>query len=234
MKKAAPHFSKETIDFLEALKKNNNKEWFQSHQEDYENLYKLPLRSILQEMSAIFADMQLPLHASPKLSLFRVNRDIRFSKNKDPYKTNIGIFFPFSVYPPDKKRIDRPGLYYHFAPDESFIAGGIHMPKGDVIKKIRSYISENWSDLEVIINNEALKSEFSQILQGEKLKRMPKGYSEGHQKEEWLRLKDFILLQPLDIDIAFGNELLVTLKEKSIAATPFLEFFDNAINISDK
>mgnify|MGYP006285597099 CR=1 FL=1 len=234
MNKAEPHFYKDTLHFLETLKENNNKEWFQSHQKEYEKYYKTPLRSILKEMSKRFAGLQLSLHAAPKLSLFRVNRDIRFSKNKDPYKTNIGIFFPFSIYPPDKKRIDKPGIYYHFAPEESFIAGGIHMPKGDVIKNIRSYISENWEELEEIISNDALRSEFSQILQGEKLKRMPSGYSEDHPKEEWLRLKDFIVFQPLDINIAFSNELLDTLEKKSIAASPFLEYFDNAINISDK
>ncbi len=224
------YFTDNTIQFIKELSVNNNKEWFQSHQKEYEEYYKNPIRELVKEISNRFAALQIPYHSSPKLSLFRINRDIRFSKNKEPYKTNIGIFFPYSLMPLSKKSVDKPGLYCHLEPDNSFIAGGIHMPAPDDIKKIREYLSENWQNLDKIINDTTLSSEFPNILQGEMLKRMPKGYSEDHPRADWIKLKGFVAFTNVKDDIFINENFIDIIEQKAIAIAQFLDFFYNAIN----
>ena len=230
MKTSKNIFKVETMSFLKELAANNNKDWFHSHQIEYETYLKKPLRDILSIMAKRFADLQLPYHASPKLSLFRINRDIRFSKNKDPYKTNIGIFFPYSLEPLAKKSVDKPGLYFHIEPGQCFIAGGIHIPTSDDIKKIRYYIAENWKLLENIIKTDSFSSEFPIILNGDKLKRMPRGFTEDHPKSDWIKLKSFIVQEEVNEKLFLRNDLVDTIERKAISIAPFLDFLYNAVN----
>jgi uncharacterized protein (TIGR02453 family) len=223
-------FSANTISFLKELSANNNKEWFHNHQMEYEEYYKKPVRELVNKMSKRFAELQLPFHASPKFSLFRINRDIRFSKNKDPYKINIGILFPYSLDPINKKCVDKPGLYCHLEPDNSFIAGGIHTPISEDLKKIRDHISENWEILEEVINNKSFVSEFPIILNGDRLKRMPRGFNEDHPKSDWIKLKTFIVEKEVEDSIFFGDNLIDIIEKKAISIAPFLDFLYNAVN----
>ena len=224
------HLSKETYNFLKLIEENNNKEWFHSHKEDYEKNIKLPLREVLKEMSKRFTELQLPYFSAPKLSLFRINRDIRFSKNKEPYKTNFGLFFPYSHIPIEKKNIHSTGLYYHFDLKESFIAGGIHCPNSSDIKKIRNKISKDWETLDNIINDVTFSTEFSKIFEGEHLKRMPRDFTNDHPKEEWIRLKDFIAFEPINFEDSYNSNLLDILEKKAVSIVNFLDFFYTAIN----
>jgi len=223
-------FSKNTLSFLNELSANNNKEWFHDHQMEYEEYYKMPVRELVSQMSQRFAELQLPFHSSPKFSLFRINRDIRFSKNKDPYKTNIGILFPYSLEPINNKCVDKPGLYFHLETGKSFIAGGVHTPTPEDLNKIREHIDENWSDLEKVVKRKSFISEFSIILEGEKLKRIPRGFSEDHPKADWLKLKTFIVEQEVSDSIFTGNDLSDLIIRKAISIAPFLNFLYNAVN----
>jgi uncharacterized protein (TIGR02453 family) len=230
MNKDSQFFTSDTIKFLNELSENNNKEWFHSHKKEYEEYYKIPLRKLVDTMSKRFAELQLPYHSSAKLSLFRINRDIRFSKNKEPYKSNIGIFFPYSLYPLSKKSVDKPGLYFHLEPGQSFIAGGIYMPTSDDIIKIRAYIAENWEELDEILSSNTLTTNFPIILPGETLKRIPRGFDENHPKADWLKMKSFILETEVEDEIFTSNELTQIIETKAISIAPYLDFLYNAIN----
>jgi uncharacterized protein (TIGR02453 family) len=223
-------FSSNTISFLKELSANNNKEWFHSHQMEYEEYYKKPVREFVNQMSKRFAELQLPFHASPKFSLFRINRDIRFSKNKEPYKTNIGILFPYSLEPISKKCVDKPGLYCHLEPGKSFIAGGVHTPTSEDLKKIREHIAVNWKLLDDVIKNKSFVSEYPIILRGEKLKRMPRDFNEDHPKADWIKLKTFIVENDVEDSIFIGNNFIDIIEKKAISIAPFLDFLYNAVN----
>jgi uncharacterized protein (TIGR02453 family) len=133
-------YTKSGLNFLNELSVNNNRDWFNSNKDIYENELKLPSVSLINDMSARFSSLGLPYIADPHVSMFRIYRDIRFSKNKDPYKTNVGILFPYAPSKVDARPIQHPCLYLHISHDITFIAGGIHMPSPQELRSIRHYI----------------------------------------------------------------------------------------------
>ncbi|MFP4528802.1 MAG: DUF2461 domain-containing protein [Candidatus Kapaibacterium sp.] len=223
-------FSQETCDFYAELENNNNKDWFHANKKRYEKFVRGPGKSLIAEMQTRFPARGLPYIADMKKSLFRPNRDIRFSKNKDPYKTHFGIFFPFSLDNLGPKPINVLGLYFHIEKDGAFAAGGIHTPPSDLLKAIRRGIGDNHIEYEKIINDENFRSEFPEFMQTERLKRMPVGYKKDHPAADYLRQKQFIATCPVDLEITFSSELADTLEQKSVALLPYLEFFQNAID----
>jgi uncharacterized protein (TIGR02453 family) len=216
-------FSKDIYWFYSELKKNNNKEWFYENKKFYEKEIKEASKELLTEMSQRFASIGLPFVADPKVSLFRINRDIRFSSNKDPYKTNLGIYFPYNAKLGERLP-ESPGLYYHFAPEESFIGGGIHMPSSETLRALRIKIANDWEELSDIINTKEFKKEYPNEFYGEKLKRMPRGFDEKHPAAELLKLKEFTVWTDLDHKVSYSSKLLDVLERKAIVIAPFLEF----------
>ena len=140
-------YTPDVKEFFRNLKNNNTKSWFDDHREFYINNIREVTKTLVNDMGMRFARLGLPYIADPKRSLFRINRDIRFSNNKDPYKTNLGVFFPFSLSPTVQKPVHAMGLYFHFEDSETFIAGGIHSPMPSDLKAIRKRISQDWEEL---------------------------------------------------------------------------------------
>lgn len=137
-----------TFAFLKALKKNNNRDWFNDHKSEYENA-KDNVLGFIQELVVAFSTFDSSLRGlEAKDCLFRIYRDTRFSKDKTPYKTNLGA----SINAGGKKSMG-PGYYVHLEPGGSFIAGGIWMPPADEVKKIRQEIDYNGKDLKKILTN---------------------------------------------------------------------------------
>src|SRR5579885_1530081 len=108
-------FSKETFKFLRGLKKNNTKAWFEAHRADYEQHLREPSKDLAEAMGAYFREHDMPITGNAKISLFRINRDIRFSKDKSPYKTHVGLSFPLN----DTKKEEWCGFYIGFEPAKS-------------------------------------------------------------------------------------------------------------------
>lgn len=213
------------LDFFRNLKTNNNKNWFDANKKNYEQNVKAPVAELLGVMSEKFAALGMPLISAPKISTFRINRDIRFSANKEPYKTNMGLLFPFSPTQVMIRDMSAPCFYFHIEPDSTyFVAGGLHMPQPEQLKRIRDKIVEDHKELELIITNKAVKKEYPKILDGEQLKRVPRGYPADHPREEWLRLKEYILYCDLDEKTVLSKELPDVLARKAAAMLPFLEY----------
>jgi uncharacterized protein (TIGR02453 family) len=221
-------FTPKMNDFFKNLKLNNNKEWFAENRHIYEKEVKETSRALVEEMRIRFANLGLPYIADPKTSLFRINRDIRFSANKEPYKTNLGIYFPYSTRFAGKST-ESPGLYYHFDPVESFIGGGIHMPSTQALKAIRNRIAEDWEEMLKIIGEKKFKAEFDEELFGDKLKKMPRGFDENHPAADLLKMKEFTVWSGLELKTGYSAKLTDVIEKKAVIIAPFLDFIHEAM-----
>jgi uncharacterized protein (TIGR02453 family) len=219
----------EVNDFLVNLGQNNNKAWFDDNRHFYDDFIKPQLKALVNDMGAKFSSAGLPYIADPKKALFRINKDIRFSANKEPYKTNLGVFFPYTLSQTRDHATESLGLYFHFEPSGAFIAAGIHMPPNEQLRAIRQRIAEDYPILEKIISNPKLKAEFPQILVGESLKRAPQGFPQDHPALELLKLKEYTLFCPITLEETYSPALLDTLLRKAKVIEQFLIFFYEAL-----
>lgn len=183
-------FPRAGMDFLRKLKKNNNRPWFQSHKDEYEENVRFPMQCLIAGIAEGMADVAPEIEFNPKKSIFRIYRDVRFSKNKVPYKTNIAA--SFQVRLKRKSPVEAPGLYVGIEPGEIFIGGGVYMPTGDQIKMVRKAIVDRPDDYLDVVNNRRFKKEFGGIM-GENLAKAPLGYPKDHPMIEHLKHKQFFV-----------------------------------------
>jgi uncharacterized protein (TIGR02453 family) len=183
-------FPKQGIDFLKKLKKNNNRPWFQAHKDAYEENVKFPMQCLIASIAEKMGDIAPEIEFNPKKSIFRIYRDVRFSRNKAPYKTNVAASFSFKTK--SKSPVETPGLYLGIAPGEIFIGGGVYMPTGDQLKAIRKAMVERPDEYLAVVQNRRFKKEFGGI-QGEKLAKAPLGYPKDHPMIEHLKHKQFFV-----------------------------------------
>lgn len=218
---------KSGFDFLKKLKKNNNRDWFLENKQSYEENLKQPLQQVIIELGTVLSKKAPAIQFNPKKSIFRINRDIRFSHNKDPYKTNIGASFVSNQY---NKKEEFPGLYLHIEPGNCFIGGGLYMPSGEQIRKIRELINKDPTAFKKLISAPIVKKYFGGMT-GEKLKRAPKGVAEDHPNIELLRWKQYIYIKKFkDTDFQKGN--LAKKVEKEFAAMmPLVNWLNKAMTM---
>ncbi|MFC3415956.1 DUF2461 domain-containing protein [Algoriphagus hitonicola] len=211
------------LKFLSSLAENNNKEWMDANRDWYQETRQEFLKDvevILKKLSELEPELSA---FKPKDCVFRQNRDIRFSANKDPYKTNFGAYFS-----PKGKKSPGPGYYLQIQPGNSFFAGGIWMPEAENLKKIRREIDYSGTELEKIEHSAEFKKLFSGI-EGEKLKTSPRDYEADHPYIEYLRLKSFTVSHPIaDKDVNSGNFINLALDGFSVMK-PFNDFLAKAI-----
>lgn len=184
---AAPRFPPETVAFLRALKRNNRREWFQPRKAKYEANVRAPMIAIIERLAVDFRAFAPELLASPKLSMYRVYRDTRFSANKAPYKTHVAAVFPWRGLP----RHEGAGVYFHVSPDEIWIGGGMYAPQPQQLYAVRTHIAANVRRLRRIIEAPAFKETFGE-LEGETLQRVPRGFDRDHEAAELLKHRQFI------------------------------------------
>ena len=174
---------KETLDFLKKLDKNNNREWFNVHKEDFvaakENIAALTAY-LISQISKFDPEISGTL---PEDCVFRIYRDIRFSKNKDPYKNNLGAYIA-----PGGRKSMMPGYYFHIQPGQCFIAAGLYMPDSSALLKVRKAVAMNTEEFLKILKAKTFKERFGE-LHGDKLKTMPKGFPADHPAIEFLKMK---------------------------------------------
>lgn len=190
----------QVIRFLQDLSENNNREWFQENKNRYDESRKKALfltEVVINEIRKF--DPEIPL-LDPKECLFRIFRDVRFSHDKRPYKTNFGSFIAKggrkSVYA---------GYYFHIDPAGSFAGGGIYMPENEPLKAIREYLAENGEEFLSLINHKQFKQFFPEMMD-DKLKTAPKGFSPDHEFIDLLRYKSFAFMRPFNqTEILDGN-----------------------------
>lgn len=222
--------SKVALAFINDLKSNNNTEWMHENKKRYE-IYKKDYHSfisaILQEMKPLDKTLDV---LEIKNCTFRINRDIRFSKDKTPYKTHISAWLSTN-----KSRKNSPGYYIHFDNENSFIAGGIWQPEATDLKLIRKEIAFFYDDLNKIVSNTKFKKEFVAISREENnvLKKAPKGFEPDHEAIEFLKLKSFTASQKIDPKMFFEPDFSKKIADKLIALKPFNEFLNRALDTEE-
>lgn len=215
----------ETLKFLRDIKRNNNKEWFHSNKDRYqtarENFLEF-ITKVVNQLKEFDPDLEA---IEPSRCLFRINRDIRFSKDKKPYKTNFGAN-------PSKggRKVYRAGYYFHLEPGMSFIAGGIWMPEGEDLAKIRQEIDYCFSDFREIIGDKKFKSKFGELDREAELTRPPKGYEADNPALHYLKLKSFtVTAEVTDAEVMSGRIVRHTL-DHFRAIIPFVHFLNRCLD----
>lgn len=213
-----------TLSFLASLKKNNNKPWFEKNRELYEMIRSEMIaftEELIRAMNRFDSTIGFP---DPKSCLFRINRDVRFSKDKSPYKTSMGI-----AISKGGKNFEAAGYYVHLEPGKCFVGGGIWMPEPDQLKKVRQEIDYNFNDFKKIVEAPAFRKKFGALHTDMKLSRPPKGYDENNPAIEYMKLKSFTIGADVPdaqvLHSGFIKNAAGVFKEMN----PFIQFLNEAV-----
>lgn len=213
------------LNFLSDLQENNNKEWMDANRERYHEAKALFEEMVTELLAGIVQFDESLVGVMPKDCIFRINRDIRFSKNKNPYKNNFG-----AAMSEGGRHSNNADYYIHIQPNgESFLGGGIYMPPGEVLKKIRQEIDYNAPELKQIVEQPEFRETFGTI-KGEKLKRAPKGYDENHPNIEFLKLKSFVVLSPIKDEALAQPDFVKQVVSRFKIMSPFIDYLNVAIS----
>ena len=214
-----------TLHFLKKLKINNNREWFDSNKSEYlasKEIFEEFVSELIKGINKF--DKKVSLDLKPKDCTFRIYKDVRFSKDKTPYKNNMSA----SINPGGKKS-NIPGYYFHLEPEACFLAGGVYMPMPDVLKAIRQEIDYNPLPLINILKSASFKKEFNGLDEEDKLKNPPKGFNKDHAHSEILKNKHFIVSRKFENKVILKKEGLSKTLDSFKAMYPFLDYLRKAI-----
>jgi uncharacterized protein (TIGR02453 family) len=212
-------FPDNSLKFLRKLKKNNNREWFNEHKPEYVADIKEPMESLLAALEIRMKEIMPEIEIDPKKSIYRIYRDIRFSKDKTPYKTHAGAAFTVS----GRDRKYDPGYYFHISPEEIIVAGGAYSPPSEQLKAIRNALAEEYKDFRKIIKKKDFVEHFEQ-LDGDSLTRLPRGFDAGHPVEELLKKKAFYCWASMEPKIALDEEFIDILVNYFKSMTPLVKW----------
>jgi len=214
-----------TLRFLASLKKNNNKAWFEENRHLYENAkedFSLMVEALIKAIARFDESIGL---LKPKDCTFRINRDVRFSSDKTPYKSNMAAAFSKGG-----KKASIAGYYFHCEPGKSFTAGGFYNPLPDQLAKIRQEIDYNFDDWMKIINNKRFKSQFPKGVQGTgTLVRPPKGYDENSPALLFLKMKGFIVISEFSDTELLEKDAVKKVALSFEAMKPMIDFLNRAV-----
>lgn len=214
------------LKFLKDLSRHNDREWFEKNKSRYLEAkagFEEVVEAVLKEVVK-FEPALAGLDA--KKLPFRIYRDVRFSKDKRPYKTNMGAGFS-----PNGRLIQEPGYYLHIEPsNKSFVAGGIYMPDASNLAKIRQEIDYNPDGLSKIMRAKKFKDTFVDFDDFDKLKTVPKGYAKDHPHIEWLKLKSFIVTMPLSDKQVTDNQFIKTVASACKQIKPLNDYLREALH----
>lgn len=218
-------FRPEAVEFLAELGQNNDRAWFQPRKADYERLLKHPLEDLCVALEAAFRAHDVPLTADPARSPFRIYRDVRFAKDKSPYKTNVGASFAYVERGPDGMPTPagdrRGGGYFHLAPGEVFVGGGMWHPDPGPLASWRATVASDPARVHKAIHDPAFVQHFGSV-SGDRFKRMPAGFPADHPDADLLTLKDITFGRRLSDGEAFSPGLPDILADDLAAAAPLL------------
>ncbi|MBI3207827.1 MAG: DUF2461 domain-containing protein [Candidatus Solibacter usitatus] len=216
---------KEGMAFLRALKKNNNREWFQPRKEIFERSMKEPMEQLVEAVNSKLIQFAPLFVTEPKKAIYRIYRDTRFSNNKIPYKTHLGASFTCAGM---TKHISA-GYYFGIGPEQIEIAGGIYMPGPDQFRAIRAELCETHAEFRRIINNKAL-IKLVGPMSSHQLTRSPKGFSPDHPADDLVRYKHWIFYDTrLDPKIALTPKIVNEIGKRFEAMTPFIDYLNTPL-----
>ena len=224
MAAAAPRFSDKTIKFLRALKRNNRREWFNAHKDDYEQHVRQPMAAMVERLAEDFREFAPELVATPRLSMYRIYRDTRFSENKTPYKTHAAAVFPTRGL----LKHEGAGLYFHISTEEVWVGGGMYSPQPAQLYAVREHIAGNVRELRAIVESAGFRRNVGG-LEGEKLTRVPRGFAKDHEAAEYLKHRHFIAGAAFSPALAASPKLHGTLLKVFRQVLPLSRFLNRPL-----
>jgi uncharacterized protein (TIGR02453 family) len=224
-------FTKRSLTFFRQLARNNEKAWFEAHRAEYENEVRAPMRELIEELDVRFARFAPEIGGDPKRSMFRINRDIRFSKDKSPYKTRAAAWFHHrnaarSVG--SEADAGSAGYYFHLEPGgRSMLGAGLWMPPRPQLNKLREAIAEDPKGFDRMVRS--LPSRFGGLDDESALKRMPRGYAEDHPAAKWLKYQSFTSGHTLTDTQVTSKSLADLLAKEFAAVLPLVRWLNETL-----
>ncbi|NOG45407.1 MAG: DUF2461 domain-containing protein [Calditrichaeota bacterium] len=215
-----PWFENDFVAFFLELKANNNKEWFHENKKRYEKMVKEPFHDFVAEMIGRIQKDDPSVAIQPKEAIFRINRDIRFAKDKTPYKTNVSAV----ISPGGRKDFSTPGIYFEFSPNGVQVYGGAHHVEKDQLLKVRTAIMKDPAEFNKVVKAISFITNFGELL-GQKNKRLPKEFMDAAEKLPILFNKTFYYGATLDLDVLLSENLADQIYELYLAGKPFNSYF---------
>ena len=216
-----PGFPKETLRFLRALRRNNNRDWFLAHKDVYETSVRAPMVELVTALGGAILNFAPEMVVDPRRNIYRIHRDIRFSQDKSPYKTHVAALF----WPRGLAKNACAALYFHLEPAEVLVAGGIYMPGSAEIRAIRGHIAENWEQMRAIVSAAQFRRLFGR-LEGEQLSRPPRGFPPEHPAMDLLRRKQFLVAITDPPALAESPKLFPRIITAFAAMMPLIRFLN--------
>ncbi len=217
-------FTRDFFAFFEELKENNNREWFHEHKKLYEQAVKEPFYELVEDLINRIRGEETGFDLQPKDAIFRINRDIRFSQNKDPYKLNVAA----SISPAGRKSIETPGFYLQFGIDEMMTGGGAYMVDRENIRKIRNAIAASPDEFEALLADKPFTDKYGE-LRGEKNKVVPAEFKEAVARQPLVANKQFYYIAELKPDFLLKSDVPEQLMEYYHAGQPVNAFLARAM-----
>jgi uncharacterized protein (TIGR02453 family) len=227
-------FRPAALGFLRSLKRNNDRDWFAKHRETYEAELRAPLAALVEEMDVRFATLAPEIVGDPKSSPFRIHRDVRFSSDKSPYKTNVACWFHHS----DAGRgvgsaapHGGAGFYFHVEAERASIGGGIWMPPRPTLQRIREVIDDDHRPLTKILREPTVRKKFGGLAEENMLTRMPRGYADDHPAAELLRHRSYTLGRELTPREVLSAKLPDLLAREYAQLLPLVRWLNAALGL---
>ena len=224
MEGMAQVFSRKTLAFLRALKRNNNRDWFRLRKPDYEQHVRGPMVRLLERLAGDLPQFAPELISDPRVSLYRIYRDTRFSEDKSPLKTHVAAHFPAKGF----ARGEGSGLYVEVTPAWVWIGGGLYMPPSSDLRLIRAHIADRHRALHRIVSGAPFKRAVG-VLDGEQLSSMPRGYLKDHPAAHYLRYKQFLAGREYAAEFATNPRFYPELLRVFRAVAPLVRFLNTPL-----
>jgi uncharacterized protein (TIGR02453 family) len=224
-------FRPAALTFLRQLAANNDRDWFEAHRDVYDNDLRIPLAGLVEEMDVRLATLAPEMIGDPKHSVFRIHRDVRFSKDKSPYKRHVSFWIQHRAVgrSAGSNVHGGAGLYFHLQPRESLVAAGIWMPPAPALAKIRAALTDDLRGFEHAVKK--FKRRFGDLSEEAVLTRVPRGYTDDHPAAHWLRYKSFTVSRKLTNTQVLRSDLPDLLMREYAILLPFVRWLNTALGL---
>jgi uncharacterized protein (TIGR02453 family) len=225
-------FRPDALRFLRDLARNNDKTWFEAHRDVYEREVRDPMRQLVEALDARLRSIAPEIVGDPRRSMFRIHRDVRFSRDKSPYKTNAGAW----LYHRDAGRKvgtdgegGGAGFYFHVDPTTCFVAGGMWMPARPALQRIRQAIAAQPTALARLTKAQGFRRRFGGLSEEAKLRRVPRDFPCDHPAGEWLKLQSFTARAPIEPRVVTSPRLVDRLCRDFEPLVPLVRWLNRAL-----